>query len=153
MKTLVHTFILLNVLSYSTSSTFNYPLIDDYLQRHNIKVSLFLTCEPPGWKVDDNLKTNNYWMNHWDMSSEDNLSNFNYEDFFVRFSHPICVIVNLECNETKSMLNEISKRTMFHFERYWLLFGESDENVFDLLSGENINVDAEVAIVIPKGEK
>lgn len=107
--------------------------------------------ERPNWTEIQTI--NNIWINHWDISSEANLSNFNYPDFFIRSSHPICVIVNSECNETNSVLKEISKRTMFHFERYWLFFGRHDDDVFNILSGQNINVDAEVAIAVRNSEK
>lgn len=150
MKVRFAAFILLILLSYTNSANFNYRLIKDYLQWNNINAILFITCGRPDWQelknIKNNLITKDVYLNHWDMSAEADVSIFNYQQFFVRSAYPICIAVNWECNETFSMLNEISKRTMFHYERHWLIFGGSSEEMFVTLSGEYINVDAEVAV-------
>lgn len=151
MKIQIAAFISIFLISYTNSDNFNYRLIKDYLQWNNINAILFVTCGRPDWQelinIENNLKTNDVYLNHWDMFAEVNVSIFNYQHFFGRSRYPICVAVNWECNETFSMLNEISKRTMFHYERHWLMFGGSAEEMFVTLSGENINVDAEVLVV------
>lgn len=156
MKSLT-TFILSITITLSRSYVFNYPFIKDYLQWINVKATLIINCGPPDWtelqNIKNNLKINDIWLNHWDMSREVSLSNFNYQHFFDRSSYPMCVILNWECNQTTSLLREISKRTMFHFERYWVIFGKSSQQIFNMLSSENVNVDAEVAIVLPIAKK
>lgn len=142
--------ILLGLLSSSSSNNFNYPLIKEYLQWHNIRATLFVACGRKSQleidNITNNLKNNDIFLSHWDMSGEDDVSSFDYQHFFVRLSYPICVVVEWECNETISMLSEISKRTMFHYERHWLIFGNNSEEMFSTLSGEYINIDAEVVV-------
>lgn len=157
MKILMAAFILSIRISHTNSlHDFNYPLIKDYLKWNNIKAVLFVTCRLPDWLAIKNLKNNlndDIYQNHWDMSDEVYVSDFNYQHFFVRSSYPLCVVVDWECNTTYSFLKEISKRTMFHYERHWLMFGRSFEKMFATLSEEYINVDAEVAIVEAIAEK
>nr|QGW45456.1 ionotropic receptor 75f [Bradysia odoriphaga] len=142
--------VVLILLNFTSSSNFNFPLINEYLQWHNIRAALFVECRRIDWVelqvITNNLKSNNIYVNHWDMSGGDDVADFNYQHFFVRLNYPICVVVQWECNETLSMLTEISKRTMFHYERYWLIFGRSSKRMFSTLSGEYINVDAEVVV-------
>lgn len=71
----------------------------------------------------------------------------------MRSSHQICVVIKLGSKQTLNVLREISDRKMFHFERNWLMFGASSERTFAALSDENINVDANIATVVPVGEK
>lgn len=157
MKILLAIFILFTSLSDTSSNKFNYHLIKDYLKWNHIKVTLFVTCERPDWKelenIKNNLKIDDVYLNHWDISSNANISSFNYKNVFIRLTYPILVAVDWECNKTLSMLSEISKRTMFHHERYWLMFGRSTAEMFHGLSGEYINVDAEVAVVEAISEK
>lgn len=154
MNILIAAFILLILFSYTNSDNFNYPLIKDYLQWNNIKANVFVSCGRLDWReIKNNLLNNDIYFNHWDMSYEADVSNFNYQHFFVRTTYPICVTVDWECNKTSSMLHEISKRIMFHYERHWLMFGSSAEEMFVTLSGEYINVDAEVAVVVEATER
>lgn len=150
MKILIAAFISSSLFSCTSCDDFNYPLIKDYLQWNHMKAVLFVTCGYPDWLAFKNLKNNlnnDIYLNHWDMSGEVYPSDFNYQHFFVRSTYPFCVVVDWECNTTYGFLKEISKRTMFHYERHWLIFGRSSEKMFATLSEEYINVDAEVAVV------
>lgn len=147
--------ILLIFLSNSNCDTLNYSLIKDYLLWNNINVTLFITCERLHWSDDDDekmmmdLKNDDIWISVWDMSRERNLSNFNYDHFLLRSGYQFSVIVDWYCSGTSSMLKELSKRKMFHYERHWLMFGTDADEMFNVLSRESINIDAEVAIVVP----
>ncbi|XP_037027053.1 glutamate receptor U1-like isoform X2 [Bradysia coprophila] len=142
--------VVLTLLKFTSSSNFNFPLITQYLQWHNIRATLFVACGRTDWvelqDITNNMKIHDIYFNHWDLSGGDDVADFNYQHFFVRVNYPICVVVQWECNETMRMLTEISKRTMFHYERHWLMFGKSSEKMFSTLSGEYINVDAEVVV-------
>lgn len=143
--------ILLSKLNRST--TFNYPLIKEYLLWNNINAALFITCERVNRTNDPNVMVNleddDVWTNVWRMSSEKNLSHFDYERFLRRSGYTVCVIVDWNCSETLNVLKEISARKMFHYERYWLMVGTNSERMFNVLSRELINIDAEVAVVVP----
>lgn len=158
MKVLTAALILSTLfVSYTHSASFNYPLIKDYLQWNNIKVAVFVKCGLFDWleleNIENNLNINDIYLGHWDMSGDVNLSNFNYRQFFVRSTYPFCVVVDAECNITDSFLNELSVRMMFHYERHWLMFGRSSEEMFATLSEEQINVDAEVVVAAAISEK
>lgn len=147
-------FILSFLLSISKSDTFNYPFIIDYLQWKNLDVILFVTCERKGWinKTVGYIQNNSIWINHYDISNDKDVSKIDYERYFVRLGYPLLVVVNFECNYTENFLTEISKRKMFHFERNWLIIGKSAERMFNVLSKENINVDAEIGMAVPVRE-
>lgn len=143
--------------SVSSNNNFNYPLIKEYLQWHNIRAVLLVSCGHIDWmELEDftnNLKINDIYTSHCDMSDEENVTDIDYQQFFVRLGYPICVVVQFECNETAAMLSEISKRTMFHYERHWLIFGTDSERMFSTLSAQYINVDAEVVIAEARDNK
>lgn len=145
------TWILLFLLTNSNGDTFNYPLIKDYLQWNNIHVALFIICKRSNWTADsqfmENFKNTDIRTNYWDMSRETNLSTFDYQHFLLRSGYSLGIVVDWDCSETRSILKEISVRKMFHYERYWLMFGRDVEVMFNVLSREFINVDAEVAVV------
>lgn len=140
------------------SFSFNYALIKDFLNWKNLRMILLMSCDLEHQitirHTIDYLLGNNIWFNHYDMSnSEKDLSDLDYANFFVRLSGRYVVAIDLECNCTRKLLEEISKRKMFHFERSWLLFGRTTEQLFSVLRKENINVDADVMSVVPFGYK
>lgn len=155
MNVTITKFILLLLFTTSKSDKSNYCLIKDYLQWNNMKTALFLSCGSLYWRELNPITENSdIRLNFWDITETKNVSNFNYQHFFARTTYPFCVIVsNWDCNQTQSILNEISNRALFHYERYWLIIGGSVEEMYNSLKEENINIDAEVAIVVPIGEK
>lgn len=157
MNALTKTWIFLLLLLKSNCDILNYRFVKDYLLWKNIKVILFVTCSRSNCTENNknpmvNFKSNNIWINLWDMTRESNLSNFDYNHFLLRSGYPFCVIVDWTCSETPIILGEISKRKMFHYERHWLVFGGNAEEMLDVLSQELINIDAEVAVVVPVGD-
>ncbi len=157
MNTYTGTWILLFWLSFSNCETINYKLIKDYLQWNNIKVTIFLTCERTKWTKDkniiENFKNNDILTSHWNTSQTSNSSTFNYDHFLLRSAYPFCVVLDWNCGETLHILKEISKRKMFHYERCWLMFGTDSNEMFSVLRHESINIDAEVAIIVPISKK
>lgn len=89
------------------------------------------------------------WMNFWDISDESALTDFNYYRFFGRYSHPHGVVVNLNCNTTIPLFAQLSQRTLFHNERFWLMFSANVGEAFDVLHLQKINVDAEIILAEP----
>lgn len=149
LQKFISTLLLLH--SISNTYTFNYNLILDYLQWSNLNVILLVTCGRSYWM--DNLQSKGIWINQCDISTKNDVSNINYERHFVRLGYPYLVVVNLECNYTENFLTEISNRKMFHFERKWLMIGNSVDRMFNVLSKQNINVDAEMVTAVSINEK
>lgn len=148
-------FTLLLLIVYPTYS-FNYNLINDVMQWKNLSTILLITCDlqsPFNMNESiDYLQSNDIWINHYDISSKQDVLDLNYQHFFVRLSGTYLVAIDLECNCTENLLNELSKRQLFHFERSWLVFGSTIEQILDVLGEQNINVDADVMSAVPFSE-
>lgn len=157
MKFPSQSWIVLLYISHTNCVTMNYKLIKDYLQWCNVRVTIFLTCNRSNWTHENSflvdLKGNDFWTSLQDMSKERNISNFSFDNFLLRSGHPISVIVDWDCDEVPDILQEISKRKMFHFERYWLMFGTNADEMLNLLRHELINIGAEVAVCVPTYKK
>lgn len=155
MSWLVNIFVIFTIATSGSSS--NTPLLKDYTKFNDITVVLFISCEKDDKlsTIDsvDELQHQGLWTNVWHISTEVAFTNFNYHWFFGRYSHPPCIVINLECNQTKAVLAEMSKRVFFHHERSYLMFGQSLAEAFDILNDENINVDAEIILAIPAGQE
>lgn len=149
--------ILLILITRTTCDDFNYQLMKDYLLYINVRIVLLTTHKHESQieiiEKSRNFQNDGFWINHWNIQNESEIVNFNYQRFFLRSSHQICVVIKLGTKQTQRILHEISDRKMFHFERFWLMFGVSSERTFAALSEENINVDANIATVVPVGGK
>lgn len=127
----------------------NISLIRDYLKANYLTTMLFVSCGNETNPMKTLRDVHEIWINVWDISDEAAVANFNYDRFFRRYSHPHGVVINLDCNKTNLFMAQISNRTLFHNERYWLMVTTDLENTFSLLSIHNINVDAEINIAVP----
>lgn len=133
----------------------NMLFVKDYLKFNNIRICVFLSCD----NVTDRMKNriefehNNVWINWWSVSEEGDLRRLNYTNILVRLTSPIAVIFNLECQHSNELLEEISKRKMFHYERYWLMFGHNQHEAYTILERQFINMDAEILLALPTNEK
>lgn len=149
MILLVH-FVVLNIIS--SGYAYNALLIKDYVKYNYVTTILLVSCgsgyESNGIETIKNLQTHGIWINVWDISNELIISDFDYKHFFLRLSHPPCVMVNLDCNQTSAFMAQMSKRIMFHYERNWLMFSASLERSFDILNRQNINVDADILLAV-----
>lgn len=140
----------------TTGSSKTIQLLEDYIKSNDIAVLLFVSCERDNELVTiesiENLQHDGLWTNVLDISKETVFTTVDYHRFFGRYSHPPCIILNLECNQTKAFMSEMSKRIFFHHERKWFMLSGSVAEAFDILNKENINFDAEVTLAIPSGE-
>lgn len=149
MFRLVNIFIILTIVT--TGSSTNIQLLKDYIDSNEIAVVLLVSCE----KYDDlftiksieNLQHHGLWTNVLDISK--GIIDIDYHRFFGRYSRTPLVVLNLECNQTKAFMAEMSKRIFFHHERKWFMLSESLDEAFDILNKENVNFDAEIMLAIP----
>lgn len=128
-------------------------LIKDYLQMNNLNTVLLISCgnkyNVHSMETLNALHQHRIWINVCDFSNESRIADFDYNKFFMRLSNAHCVVMDLDCNQTSAFMAEISNRMLFHYERNWLIFSSSFNKSFDILSQQNINVDAEVSLVVP----
>lgn len=126
-------------------------LIKDYLNHSHIATVLFVTCENANEMLEilTELHNINSYVNVQSITNESDLSNFNYTHFFVRLESPHAVVINLNCEHVNQVLNESSQRTLFHLARSWLIFSNNMSESYEKLRHENINLDADITLVIP----
>lgn len=148
-------FVFLTIVTSGFSNHF--LLLKDYTEPNDISVVLLISCEKDNEfftiKSIKELQHHGLWTNLWNISTELAFTDFDYHRFFGRYSHPPCIVINLECNQTKAFMAEMSKRVFFHHERSYLMFGGSVDEAFDILNQENINFDAEIILAIPAGQE
>lgn len=141
--------------SISVYSQTTATVIEDYLRVNNLKTVLLISCvnqtNVRSMETISTLQHRGIWFNIWDISNENELSiaNPDYDNFFIRLSNAHCVVVDLDCKQAAAFMKVFSKRILFHYERNWLIFSSDFNKSFDILSQQNINVDAEVSLVIP----
>lgn len=130
----------------------NMNLVRDYLKFNKISISLFMTCDDgvATEKVQNMIEMQNIdvWSHFLDISNETEVHNFNYKDVLVRKSTPICIAVDLDCDNAIDVMEEISRRKMFHFERFWLMFGNDWNQSYQMLQHQFINMDAEIYLAL-----
>lgn len=140
-------------LTITSCSAHNIQLIKDYTKANDITVVLLVSCEGENnfFEIETTrkLQLHGLWTNIWDISSEVDFFNFDFYQFFNRYSNSPGVVMNLGCNQTKALMTEMSNRTFFHRERKWLMLSESLDEAFGHLNQENINYDAEIMLAVP----
>lgn len=136
---------------FTKTASQNIPLIKDYLTYSRIKTSLFVTCENDNemYKIVTELQETNSYVNSWSISNDNDVSTLNYTKFFLRLGSPFTILINLNCEHVDNFLEQASQKILFHFERTWLIFSDNMSQSYDILSRENINMDAEITLVIP----
>lgn len=118
---------------------------------NNIPICVFLSCD----NVVDRMKNgigfqrDGIWVNWWSVSAKSNVRILNYTNILARLTLPVSVVINLECDQATEVMNEISSRRMFHYERFWLMFGRNRDEAFAILQNQFINVDAEIYLALP----
>lgn len=136
------------VASYSI----DFHLIKSLQRLKNVRSLLFLTCETTPHPLMDPIKTlqsDDTWINTLDISNQTVISELIFEQFFLRLNCNIMVVCSLTCYQSRKFLTEISKLKKFHGERSWLMFSDSLERSVDVLTGQNINSDAEITLILP----
>lgn len=132
-------------------SSQNITLIKDYLNYSHIETVLFVTCKNDNkmLKIVTEFHMINSYVNMWSIANESDISALNYTQFFRRLESPHTVVINLNCEHIRSFLNQSSQRTLFHLERTWLIFSNNMSQSYGILGEENINLDADITLVIP----
>lgn len=134
----------------SATSHINIALIKDYLNYKRITTALFITCDSTNEILESltELHTIDSYVNVLDIRNESVITALNYTQFFVRLEGSHTIIIDLDCEHINSILKQSSQRMLFHLERTWLIFTNGNHS-FDLLNNQNINIDADVTLVIP----
>lgn len=138
----------INVNSLNDSQGMEYALIEDYLKKNQLKISVLVSCNVRQDYLqlfDTVLGKSDIWYRFWDISN----NAIDFEALLIRLSHQVGVVIDLNCSKIVEFLSDISKRIFFHHERHWLMFATDLNQTYNMLQKENINVDAEISIAIP----
>lgn len=137
-----------------TTIPLNVNLVKDYLKFTSIRIGLFLNCNNASEAAENmmQLQNDDIWMNFRDISNEDEIHTLNYKHIFERLSSPLSFVISLECDKSITVLEEISSRKMFHYERFWLIFSKNLNQAYQILSHQFINMDAEIYLALPINE-
>lgn len=132
----------------------NMDLMKDYLKFNDISIALFLTCDNTTEKIKRmiEMKNDDIWLSFFDISSENEIRSLNYKNLFVRLSSPLSMVIDLDCKKSIKVLEEISIRKMFHYERSYLIFCKSWNQSYEILRHQFINMDAEIYLALPTSE-
>lgn len=139
-------------LIVTTVTSHPIELIKDYLNYVNVKTALLVTCENTNKMLETVTELHNVdsYVNVWNWNNQSDGSNtVNLTQFFVRLKGSHLVVMDLDCEQSNSFLKQSSQEILFHFERSWLLFSRSSNQSYVMLEPQNINLDADVTLVIP----
>ncbi len=141
-------FVIVNC-SANDSHGMNYALVSDYLNLNHLKICVILSCNHD--HVDNFNLFNIFhdkrdaWYRFHDIA-EDSIE---LGTLLRRLSHQIGVVIDLNCSEIGEFFREISKRILFHRERYWLMFAPDINRTINVLQKQNVNADAEISVAVP----
>lgn len=133
----------------------NMLFVKDYLKFNNIPICVFLCCDSIADRMKNRIdfQHDDIWTNWRGVSKESELRSLNYKNILVRLSSPLSVVIDLECYNSIAVMEEISSRKMFHYERFWLIFGKNRDQAYAMLTNQFINMDAEILLALPANEK
>lgn len=129
----------------------NMLFVKDYLKFNNIPICVFLSCGSIADRIKNGIdfRYDDIRINWWGVSKESELRSLNYENMLVRLASPLSVVIDLQCEKSIKVMEEISSRKMWHYERFWLIFGNSWDHAYAVLRNQFINMDAEIHLALP----
>lgn len=127
MKLLTYIVLAVQHSTQSLSMKTNMAFVGDYLKFNNIQICVFLGCDniTDIMKNRINLQHNDVWINWWGITQQNEHRLLNYTNNLVRLGSPISVVIDLECDKSLDLLKAASNQKLFHYERFWLIFGYS----------------------------
>lgn len=140
---------LVSSFSLNTSLNINQKFVVDFLKTYNLNFGIVFYCGSSlnisDWS--ESVKTEFKYFSFFDVSSR----NFNLNEswYIMRFEYwNLGIIFDLSCNETKVVFEEFSRCNYFNASYYWLMLADCYESSLELLSFQNINLDAEITLAI-----
>lgn len=140
---------------HSFSHSFNLNLIKAHLLENHLKFCIILS--------DKSVSTNVHYLKSiqaegistivYDISRPGSIESLNFTKIFkYYYRYGVAIDLNMSTNKTNAIFGKVSERTLFHNNYFWLMFGSSFDKSYQLLEGENINVDAEIMLAIAKDQ-
>lgn len=123
-------------------------LVLDFLNHLNLKHGIVFFCGGISANIRNLLRNDTKYMGAFDMNSDDFQQNS--LNLIMKIDHRLIgVIFDLTCNETEDILKDFSLGKYFNASYNWLMIAEDYEESVKLLKQQNINLDAEITLVVP----
>lgn len=128
----------------------NFDLIRYFLSENSLKVCVLLPCNKKSESINTelvlSLQLNGYWASMHPLN-EETVKNIAHILAYRRV--PVGIVTDLDCPLESNFLEAASNLTLFHQNWFWLMFSSSFDDAYEILKGQNINVDAEVTVAVP----
>lgn len=134
---------LLLVIVATKSSPIKFGFINDFIKENQLRITIILTCDNSIFDIKGIRNLNSQFK----IQNIDE-NEINYEKVFNSYNGNLGIIYDLDCSKTNKFLPEISNRWMFNSSYNWLLFSNDLESSEKSLQNQNINIDAEITLVI-----
>lgn len=138
----------ISFISLSLTLNIKENLVLDFLDHLNLKYGIVFFCGGFSANMRNLLRNGTKYMAAFDLSSDD----FQQDNLklIMKIDHRIIgVIFDLTCNETENVFNDISREEYFNASYNWLMIADDYEESVELLKQQNINLDAEITLVVP----
>lgn len=127
----------------------NFDLIQYFMSENCLKVCILLPCDKKSASINAELvialQLNGYWASMHPLNEE---TVKNIADILEYRSVPVGIVTDLSCPLEGRFLEAASNLTLFHQNWFWLMLSDSFDDAYDMLKGQNINVDAEVTVAV-----
>lgn len=145
-----HKNLIKNYMDYYHLSSGYLFYCDEYkgLSKLNFNVSLYLTRTIPGsedWFKD--FKYDSYYFSFIDLNSN-KFREIDIIDLLRLQNRIIAIFVDVECNVTETLFEDVSENNFFNRSYNWLMIGSDFDSAFEVLQSQNINIDAEITLAI-----
>lgn len=146
MKLSVFLIALLSIFTLNKGSEIHFKFAIDFLNHFNLNYgNIFFCGELPDineWKII--MSDGGKYLSFIDLSSSKSDSwpvmRFEYQ--------PIGIIFDVDCNKTENIFDEFSTQSYFNASYMWLMLSDDYDQSFELLSSQNINLDAEITLAV-----
>lgn len=149
MKKIFFALFLVSVFTPNKSLEINQNFVTEFMKRLHLNHGIIFFCNGAldifGWRktMMKELK----YFSFFDISS--NYFNLNESWTFMRFTNRrVGIIFELTCSETEEVFGEFSFCEYFNASYNWLMLSNNFNESVELLSAQNINLDAEITLAV-----
>lgn len=145
--------VLISVFTVNKSLEINPKLLVNFAKHFNLNYGIIFYCEPLSTDVWTKVIKNEFlYFSFYDVSSL--RFNLSESEMMMRFNYrQILIAFDITCIETNKVFKEFSRSSYFTASYNWLLLSDNYESSTELLQVQNINLDAEITLVVMKDDE
>lgn len=137
------------LICQSLGKAMNQELLKDFLWQNHLQVCALLPCDRNLEQINPrfviSLQRDGFSVAMHKVSEK---TASNIGDILAFRNAHVGVVTDLECPMQLHILSAASNLTLFHQNWSWLMFSSSVDEAYNILKGQNINVDAEVTVAV-----